>query len=92
MDEYDITPEKAKNILLSIKVEDFCYSVQNKNSGQEHETLYVFVPQISMQIEDDEDIVIDIYTKTCIKESKFGKNVVVISFHKRNKPITYLFR
>ena len=33
MDEYDITPEKAKNILLSIKVEDFCYSVQNKNPG-----------------------------------------------------------
>ena len=34
----------------------------------------------------------DIYTKFNIIDLKEGTRVVVISFHKRNKPIDYLFR
>ncbi|NLY19228.1 MAG: hypothetical protein GX045_09855, partial [Clostridiaceae bacterium] len=32
------------------------------------------------------------YTKFNLIDSESGKRVVVISFHKRNKPIDYLFR
>jgi len=35
---------------------------------------------------------IDIYTKFNIIEYDLGKRVVAISFHKRNKPLKYLFR
>ncbi len=35
---------------------------------------------------------VDIYTKFNIIDIASGKRVVVISFHKRNKSIGYLFR
>ncbi|HBT16172.1 MAG TPA: hypothetical protein DEB05_04360 [Firmicutes bacterium] len=35
---------------------------------------------------------VDIYTKFNLIDSDSGKRVVVISFHKRNKAINYLFR
>ncbi|WP_309294797.1 hypothetical protein [Desulfotruncus alcoholivorax] len=41
--------------------------------------------------EGNEEIV-DIYSKFNIIDLDGGKRVVVISFHKRNKPVDYLFR
>lgn len=90
--EYNLTSEKLRRILLQIGTEDFCHSLQNTNIGYEYETLYVFCPQVTLFNLDNEEKLIDIYTKFNIIDMEAGSRVVVISFHERNKPIDYLFR
>lgn len=90
--EYNLTSQKQRYILLQIEPEDFCHSLQNTNIGFEYETLYVFCPQVTLFNLDNEEKIVDIYTKFNIIETETGSRIVVISFHKRNKPIDYLFR
>lgn len=90
--EYNITHEKQRRILLQIKVEDFCHSLRNTKPGYEKEILYVFCPQVTLYNVEDEEKNPDVYIKFNIIEFETGSRVVVISFHERNKPIIYLFR
>ena len=93
INEYRLDEKKRKEILLSIEVDDFCHSLNNTNPGYEHEVLYVFCPQRNLFDIFGEEESVDIYTKFNIIEYKIDKKrVVTISFHKRNKPIDYLFR
>ena len=92
INEYNIRSDRQASILLQIETEDFCHSLQNTNPGFEHEILYVFVPQVQLFNAEDEEETIDIYTKFNVIDMPNGSRTVVISFHKRNKPITYLFR
>ncbi|HHT71088.1 MAG TPA: hypothetical protein GX016_05880 [Firmicutes bacterium] len=89
---YNLTSTKQKRILLNIAPEDFCHALQNTNLGFEHEVLYVFCPQVVLSNLDDNEETVDVYTKFNIIDYSEEKRVVVISFHKRNKPICYLFR
>ena len=90
--EYNISSKKQIQILLRIRPEDFCHSLQNTNIGFEYETLYVFCPQVRLFNIDDEEKLVDIYIKFNIIECKSGSRIVVISFHERNKPIGHCFR
>lgn len=90
--EYNLNSAKQKEILLSIKVDDFCHSLNNINPGFEHEILYVFCPQRTLFDVLGEEEVVDIYTKFNIIEYGQNKRVIAVSFHKRNKPISYCFR
>ena len=90
--EYSLTSRKQSEILLKIEPEDFCHTLQNSNLGFEHEILYVFCPQVMLFNFSGEKELVDIYTKFNIIDVASGKRVVVISFHKRNKPIDYLLR
>lgn len=90
--EYNISVSKIKHILLQMQTDDFCHCLRNTNIGFEHEVLYVFVPQVELFTTDDEAELVDIYTKFNIIDTKKGTRTIVISFHKRNKPIDYLFR
>ena len=90
--EYNLTSEKQRRVLLQIETADFCHSLQNTNIGYEYETLYVFCPQVTLFNLDNEEMLVDIYTKFNIIDMEAGSQVVVISFHERNKPIDYLFR
>ena len=93
INNYRLDEKKRKEILLSIEVDDFCHSLNNTNPGYEHEVLYVFCPQRNLFDIFGEEEFVDIYTKFNIIEYKIDKKrVVTISFHKRNKPIAYLFR
>jgi len=74
------------------QIEDFCHSLQNTKLGFENETLYVFCPQMSMFNFDGKEELVDIYIKFDIINYVVGRQVVVISFHKRNKSMDYLFR
>lgn len=86
--DYYLTNKKQKEILLKIKLEDFCYTLQNTKLGFEHEVLYVFCPQVRLfNLEDNEELV-DIYLKFNIIDGNGGERVVVISFHKRNNPFS----
>jgi hypothetical protein len=92
INEYRLDSKKRKNILLSIEVIDFCHSLNNINPGFEHEILYVFCPRRTLfNVFGDEEFV-DIYTKFNIIEHDDKRTVIAVSFHKRNKPIDYLFR
>ena len=60
--------------------------------GYEREVLYVFVPRIALANALGNQELVDIYTKFNVIECKNGRRAIVISFHKLNKPISYLFR
>lgn len=92
INEYRLDKKKQKEILLSIKVDDFCHSLNNINPGYEHEILYVFCPQRTLFDVFGEEEFVDIYTKFNIIEYRINKKVITVSFHRRNKPIDYLFR
>ncbi|SES69111.1 hypothetical protein [Anaerobranca gottschalkii] len=92
INEYNLNSRRLKDILLKIKTEDFCHSLQNTKIGFEHEVLYVFCPKVILFNFDGVKELVDIYTKFNLIHSESGKRVIVISFHKRNKPIDYLFR
>jgi hypothetical protein len=90
--EYNLTSKKQKELLLKIEPEDFCHTLQNIKMGFEHEVLYVFCLQVLLFNFEDKEEMVDIYTKFNIIDHNQGPFVVVISFHKRNKPINYLFQ
>ena len=92
MNEYNIRSDRQKAILMQIEVEDFCHSLQNTNIGYEYEVLYVFVPQVQLFNADGEEETVDVYTKFNVLDLPSGSRTIIISFHKRNKPIDYLFR
>lgn len=92
INEYNIRSNKQRTILLEIEPEDFCHSLKNTKLGFEHEILYVFVPKVKLFNIDDEEEIIDVYTKFNVIDMDNGSRAVVISFHRRNKPIDYLFR
>ena len=92
INEYNIYPKKRKEILMQISIEDFCHTLQNTKIGYEHEILYVFVPQVEMFNALGEKEKIDIYTKFNVIERLNGNRTIVVSFHKLNKPIEYLFK
>jgi hypothetical protein len=92
INEYNFTNKKQKEILLKIAPEDFCHTLQNTKLGFEHEVLYVFCPQVMLFNFEGNEEWVDVYNKFNIIDPNGGKRVVVISFHKRNKLIDYLFR
>lgn len=92
INEYNINSKKQKQILLQITTDDFCHTLKNTNIGYEHEVLYVFVPQVELFNALGESERVDIYTKFNVIELSSGSRTIVISFHKRNKSIDYLFR
>lgn len=92
INEYNIRSDRQRSLLMQIEVEDFCHSLQNTKPGFEYEVLYVFVPQVQLFNADGEEETVDVYTKFNIIDLTSGSRAVVISFHKKNKPIDYLFR
>jgi len=92
INEYNVRSERQSSILLQIQPEDFCHSLQNIKLGFEHETLYVFVPQVQLFDASGEEKTVDVYTKFNVIDMPNGCHTVVISFHKRKKSIAYLFR
>lgn len=92
INEYNIRSDRQKLILLQLQTNDFCHTLQNTKVGYEYEVLYVFVPQVNLFDADGIEAIVDIYIKINIINTPSGNRVAVISFHKRNKPIDYLFR
>lgn len=89
---YNIRSDKQKSILLQLQTDDFCHTLQNTKIGFEYEVLYVFVPQVLLWSTDGAEEMVEVYTKFNIIDLPTGTRTVVISFHKRNKPVDYLFR
>ena len=92
INEYNIRSDRQKSILLQLQTDDFCYTLRNTKIGYEYEVLYVFVPQVNLFDADGIEATVDNYVKINIIDMPRGNRVTVISFHKPNKPIDYLFR
>lgn len=92
IEDFKIDTKKEKQILLGLEYDDFCYALDNKNPKFAHEKLYVFCKTRELdnwgQLES-----IEIYIKINLTQTRKGDNVIiVVSFHKLNKPISYLFK
>lgn len=92
INEYNIRSTKQKAMFLQIQTDDFCYTLNNKKVGYEHEILYVFAPKVDLFGSDGMQTTVDVYIKINIINTISGNRVVVISFHPCKKEIERLFR
>lgn len=90
--EYNLDSAKQKKILLSIKTDDFCYSLRNRNAGYEYEILYVFAPIVTQYDSSGGEEELSMYVKFNIINTSKADFLVVISFHRLNEEIKYLFK
>ena len=92
IEDYKIDTKKEKEILLGIQYDDFCYAVDNDNEEFSHEVLYIFCKRQELDYWGTLENV-DIYIKINMTQIKNGDDFVfIVSFHKRNKSIKYLFK
>lgn len=92
IEEYNINEKKRISILCGIDYKDFCYGLQNVKNGVEQNDLYVFCLQKELYNVEDKREIVDIYLKFNVICNEVNSSRVLVSLHKRNKPITYLFR
>lgn len=92
IEDYKIDTKKEHEILLGLQFDDFCYAVENDNIDFANEVLYIFCKKHELDFWGTLETV-DIYIKVNMIETRRGDLFsVVISFHKRNFEIKYLFR
>jgi UDP-N-acetylglucosamine 2-epimerase len=92
IEEYNINEKKRMNILYNLDYKDFCYGLQNMRDGVEQNNLYVFCIQKELYNLDNKQELVDIYLKFNIVYNNNSEYYILVSLHKRNKPITYLFK
>lgn len=85
--QYNINSKKQKEIFLSLTCQDFCYSVDDRNT---YERLYVFSKGYNFN-EWGEKKNVSIYIKMLEKKTDNGEVVVIISLHEKEKDIEKLF-
>lgn len=92
LEEYNINEKKRIDILFNLEYMDFCYGLQNLKDGIELNDLYVFCVERELYNFEDKKEPVDIYLKfnvICVEGKEYR---LLVSLHKRNKPITYLFK
>lgn len=88
--DYVIDEEKAKEILLTIEVEDFSEVRYNEHKGYEHELLYIFGKEVTLlERWGSGEAIVPLYIKFNKLENQF---VIVISFHRQKHPMKYYFK
>ncbi len=92
IEEYNINEKKRISILCDIDYKDFCYGLQNVKNGVEQNDLYVFCLQKELYSVEDKREIVYIYLNFKVICNEVNSSRVLVSLHKRNKPITYLFR
>ncbi|MBV1758774.1 MAG: hypothetical protein KMY55_13165 [Dethiosulfatibacter sp.] len=92
IEDYKINTKKELEILLGLQFDDFCYAVENEKIEYAHEMLFVFCKQHILDFWGDLENV-DIYIKVNMIAMRNGDpRAFIVSFHKKNFKITYLFR
>lgn len=91
IDNYNLTTEKIKKILMGIKIEDFCYATSHIK--EKNVLLYVFAPKVKVYEIQGGEVNVDMYIKFRLYKFRNDPAVLVtISFHKLNRNINYLFK
>ncbi|MDA8228516.1 MAG: hypothetical protein M0T74_12625 [Desulfitobacterium hafniense] len=92
IETYQIDTKKEREIFLALQYEDFCYAVDNEKEAYSNERLYIFCKEYELDNWGTTEY-IEIYIKTNILQTKRGDDfLIVVSFHKRNKPIKFQFK
>lgn len=92
IEDYKINTKREHEILLGLQFDDFCYAVENDNPAFSHEILYIYCKKHKLDFWGTQEDV-DIYIKVNMIETRRGDLFsVVVSFHKKNFEIKYLFR
>jgi len=87
---YVLDENKAKEIILSLQIEDFSEILQNEHPGFEYESLYVFGKDVELLKRFESGIkTVTLYIKFNKLENCF---VIVVSFHESTYPIKYFFK
>lgn len=87
---YIFTEQDAKEVLLSLTVQDFSEAVYNEHSDYAEEILYIFGKEVSLVSRySGKEEVVALYIKFNKLDSHY---VIVISFHKQKYPMKYMFR
>lgn len=92
IEEYNINTKKIKEMITNLHYSDFCYAADNVKEKFKDEKLYVFSKCFELDNWGEHKMV-DVYfkfNKTSINEK--DDFFIIISFHKRNKDVTYLFK
>lgn len=92
IEDYNVNEKKRINILFDLDYKDFCYGLQNMRDGVEQNNLYVFCLQNELYNIEGKKELVDIYLKFSIMCNEAEEYRLLVSLHKRNKPITYLFK
>ena len=77
--------------LLDLQKQISAYGLKNMQNGNVCNDLYVFCPVRELYNIKGEKESVDVYMRFNIIETGGGKYRALVSLHKRNKPITYLF-
>ena len=88
--DYVFSEADARNVILSLVVEDFSCAVQNEHPQHQEEVLYIFGKDMNLttRFGGSEELV-PLY----IKFNKIQNHyLIVISFHKQDYPLTYKFK
>ncbi len=89
-EKYLLTEHRAKEILLSLAVEDFSEILMNEHKGFEHERLYVFGKDVELSERYGNTMVtVSLYIKFNKLENSY---VIVVSLHEQKYPMTYYFK
>ncbi len=91
IEEYNINEEKIVDILTGLTEADFCYGLKNMQNGNVYNDLYVFCPVRELYNIKGKKESVDVYMRFNMIEIGDGNCRALVSLHKRNKPITYLF-
>lgn len=88
--DYVFTEEDAKKVILFLTAYDFSDAVQNDHPQHPEEILYIFGKDIKLMPRyGDSEEKVSLY----IKFNKLtNQYVIVISFHKKEYPLTYKFK
>lgn len=87
--EFNLTNDKIRKILLKIDVMDFCYGTHDDKDRKT--ILYVFAKDVNVYEATDAKITIKLYVKLRIVNNK-PKYIIVISLHRLKYQIDYLFK
>lgn len=85
LEEYKLTKDKQKQMLIKLETNDFCYSADDYNNPQER--LHIFCREYELNNWGTKENV-KVYIKIAKKKKDF---IVIISFHKPEKYIKKLF-
>ena len=88
--EFSLTNEIRRNMLLTLKVEDYFNSNESKNFPGRY--IHEFCPQYNLINVDGNDESVDVYVKFEVEEEDTGKQTVVISLHRAEKGVHFAFK
>lgn len=92
LEEYNINEKKRIDILFYLEYRDFCYGLQNLKDGIELNDLYVFCVERELYNFEGKKEKVDIYLKFNVICEEGENYRLLVSLHKRNRPITYIFK